>query len=104
MRFSFLCNDLFVVFIILITFQLFPYFILIYFSCRVLTNVDDVGVGVFPPEVGSNEPGARYLELPPIVDEEVRYDMMCCVTLCYVMLCYVISCQVMLCYDICVFI
>ena len=53
-------------------------------------NMDDVGVGVFPPEMGSNEPGARYLELPPIIDEEVSY----------VMSCYVMSCYVMLCYDV----
>ena len=50
-------------------------------------NVDDVGVGVFPPEMGSNEPNARYLELPPIIDEEVSY--VCCVVVCYVTLCHV---------------
>ena len=61
-------------------------------------NVDDVGVGVFPPEMGSNEPNARYLELPPIIDEEVSYVVLCCVMLCYVMLCYVMLCYVMLCY------
>ena len=54
--------------------------------------MDDVGVGVFPPELGSNEPGARYLELPPIVDEEVRNAMIRHVMLCYIVLCYVIIC------------
>ena len=48
--------------------------------------MDDVGVGVFPPEMGSNEPGARYLELPPIIDEEVSYVMLCHVMSCYVVL------------------
>jgi hypothetical protein len=67
-------------------------------------NVDDVGVGVFPPEMGSNEPNARYLELPPIIDEEVSYVcVLCCVMFCYdmsyyVILCYVTLCHVMLCY------
>ena len=35
--------------------------------------VDDMGVGVFPPEAGSGggQGGGKYLELPPIIDQEV---------------------------------
>jgi hypothetical protein len=71
-------------------------------------NVDDVGVGVFPPEMGSNEPNARYLELPPIIDEEVSYDVcyvmlyytvLYYIILYYIILCSVMLCNVTLCYD-----
>jgi hypothetical protein len=33
-------------------------------------EVDDIGIGVFPPEPGATEPGAKYLELPSIMDQE----------------------------------
>jgi hypothetical protein len=33
-------------------------------------KVDDIGIGVFPPEPGATEPGAKYLELPSIMDQE----------------------------------
>ena len=39
--------------------------------------IDDMGVGVFPPEVGATEPGARYLELPLILDSEVGERIVC---------------------------
>ena len=31
-----------------------------------------MGVGVFPPDAGSGGQGGKYLELPPIIDQEVR--------------------------------
>ena len=33
-------------------------------------KIDDIGIGVFPPEPGATEPGAKYLELPSIMDQE----------------------------------
>lgn len=36
-------------------------------------KIVDEGYGLFPPEVGASEPGAKYLELPAIIDQQ-EYD------------------------------
>lgn len=33
-------------------------------------NIEDLGLGVFPPEIGFTEPGSKYVELPTITDQE----------------------------------
>ena len=57
---------------------LYLFSLFFYFYRRPVPDIDDMGIGVFPPEPGSSEPGARYLQLPAIIDQEVSVFLSVC--------------------------